>query len=83
MLGQAGALVTAVEPGSPAAVAGFLPGDQLAALSGRSGFQDATEAARTIASLAPGTVVRLLANRPKPKRLHWLNATIGERPEPR
>ena len=83
MLGQAGALVTAVEPGSPAAVAGFLPGDQLAALSGRSGFQDATEAARTIASLAPGTVVSLLVNRPKPKRLHWLNATIGERPEPR
>jgi S1-C subfamily serine protease len=79
-LGRTGALVTAVDPGSPAAHAGFLPGDQLVTVSGRNAFADSADAVRTIAGLAPGTAVDLLVTRPKTKRLHWLKATVGERP---
>lgn len=80
LVGRLGALVKEVTPGGPAAKAGFLAGDQIVALSGGSAFHDGDEIVRTIASLSPGTIVQVMVTRSKTKRIHWLTATIGERP---
>jgi S1-C subfamily serine protease len=79
-LGTLGAIVKEVVPGGPAAAAGFLPGDQIVTLSGRTAFEDRDEVVRTIASLAPGTAVEVMVTRAKTNRILWLKATVGERP---
>jgi serine protease Do len=79
-VGALGAFVKEVVPGGPAAAAGFLPGDQIVAFSGGSGFRDPDEVARRIASLAPGTVVEVMVTRARTRRIQWLKATIGEQP---
>jgi S1-C subfamily serine protease len=80
LLGALGAIVTEIAAGGPAATAGFLPGDQIVAIAGRAAFEGPDDAFRAFASLAPGTVVDVMVTRSKGRRIHWVKATIGERP---
>lgn len=67
-------LVTAVQPGSPAALAGIFPGDILTALN-ESPLESSSDLALKIRQSRPGTPVSLTVNRPTGERR--LFATIG------
>lgn len=80
LLKARGAIVTEVMAGGPAAVAGILPGDQIVLIERLAVFEGPDDLVRTIASLAPGTVVNVMVTRSKGQRVHWVKATVGERP---
>ncbi|WP_157267594.1 DegQ family serine endoprotease [Azohydromonas aeria] len=75
-----GALVTAVEPNSPAAKAGLAPGDVVLAFAGQP-VPDATALPRLVAGTKPGTNAAIEVWRNGASTT--LQATVAEAPNPR
>jgi serine protease Do len=73
-----GALVNSVTPGAPADKAGLQPEDAILAADGRA-IQDNGDLSRHIASLAPGTIVKLDLVRGKEKKS--VSVTLGTFPD--
>ncbi len=73
-----GALVNSVNPGSPAEKAGLQPEDAILAADGRA-IQDNGDLSRHIASLAPGSTVKLDIVRGKEKKT--VSVTLGTFPD--
>jgi serine protease Do len=73
-----GALVNSVTPGSPADKAGLQPEDAILAADGRA-IQDNGDLSRRIASLAPGSTVKLDLIRGKEKKS--VSVTLGTFPD--
>ncbi|KNH07152.1 HtrA protease/chaperone protein [Candidatus Burkholderia brachyanthoides] len=74
MKSPAGALVSSVEPGGPAAKAGLQPGDVITALNGQP-VADSTSLPSQVAGLAPGTSTKVTVWRDKSSK--DLDVTIG------
>ncbi|KND61357.1 HtrA protease/chaperone protein [Candidatus Burkholderia verschuerenii] len=74
MTSPAGALVSSVEPGGPAAKAGLQPGDVITALNGQP-VADSTSLPSQVAGLAPGTSAKVTVWRDKSSK--DLDVTIG------
>jgi serine protease Do len=75
-----GAIVAEVVPGGPAAKAGFVQGDVIVALNGRS-VEDSRDLTRHIASLPAGASANFTVMRGGQKR--QITAAIGNRPDKR
>jgi serine protease Do len=75
-----GAIVAEVVPGGPAAKAGFVQGDVIVALNGRS-VEDSRDLTRHIASLPAGASAHFTVMRAGQKR--DITAAIGNRPDKR
>ncbi len=74
MKSPAGALVSSVEPGGPAAKAGLQPGDVITALNGQP-VADSTSLPSQVAGLAPGTSAKVTVWRDKGSK--DIDVTIG------
>ncbi len=74
MKSPAGALVSSVEPGGPAAKAGLQPGDVITALNGQP-VADSTSLPSQVAGLVPGTSAKVMVWRDKSSK--DLDVTIG------
>jgi serine protease Do len=72
-----GVLVTAVEPGSPAAKAGLQSGDVILSVNGRS-LDESAELARAVGETKPGTSLSLHVWRDRAAR--DVRVTVGETP---
>jgi len=75
---QTGLVVSAVEPGSPAAAAGLAPGDILLTLNGAATTQGRS-AMNRIALMAPGDAFALTVSR-EGRTIH-LDGKLGQRPQ--
>jgi serine protease Do len=74
-----GALVSSIQPGSPAARAGLKPGDVITAVDGAS-ISDARDLARQVAGLVPNAGVRIdYLREGKPQSLQL---TVGQLKDP-
>ncbi|MBI3450669.1 MAG: DegQ family serine endoprotease [Acidobacteria bacterium] len=77
--GKEGALVSAVQPGAPAAEAGLKRGDAITAVDAQ-GVKNNSDLRNRVAATAPGTKVRLGAYRDGEART--FTVTLGELPAP-
>lgn len=73
-----GAYITEVDPSSPAAAAGLVPGDIVIKINGRP-FKTPHELLQAIFAMAPGNQTRLTIVRNR--QVAEVEATIGERPD--
>jgi len=74
-----GAEILSVEPGSPAAAEGLLPGDLVRSI-GRYRIDEAEDLENALASLRVGTAVQLFVRRPAVKREVTVELGQGDRP---
>lgn len=79
LYGGAGVIVVDVQPGGPAAMAGLRAGDQLDAVNGRP-IRSHVELGRFVATLYPGTILRLAVRRGG--RVREFAVTLGAPPAP-
>jgi serine protease Do len=80
MKGAEGALVSELQPDSPAAKAGVLSGDVITAVNGNA-FKDARDLAKQIGAMASGSAVKLAVWRKGEEKS--ISLTVGEFPKER